>query len=260
MKELIELCQQAHLNQLEKDPDCVNVDINKQTHDKLKKVTGVIKHPDTLYGSAEFTDLPNIDQFDIYNYLIAYKDNYDHKMLKSFKNLDGYQLYKAGYVEDIKFCKNAGVQDFAVIKFLVKPKQRKEDPINKVPFYKGWIVLDCATPAIDSAYCACKGGADGSYRHVVATLFEINEHSQEETKTSGPCQWTKKARVNEDIPVQITNLNTALAGSKPKDAPLVDAFHLPLEVTPDYDAFYSGLKILYPDANILLNRYTNRYI
>ena len=52
---------------------------------------------------------------------------------KAFKNLDGYQLYVSGFVENVTVCKNVGVENFVIVKFQVKPKQRKEDLINKVP-------------------------------------------------------------------------------------------------------------------------------
>ena len=43
-----------------------------------------IRHPDTLHGTNDMSSLPNIDRFDIYNYLIAYKQQFDHKKLKAF--------------------------------------------------------------------------------------------------------------------------------------------------------------------------------
>ena len=134
-----------------------------------------IPNPKNLHGTSDMTPLPNIDTFDIYNYLITFKEQYLHRQLKDYKNLDGYQLYEAGYVENVELIREVGVIGYCLVKFLVKPKQRKEDPLNKTPFYKGWIVLDTTGPSIYSAYCACKGGTDGGCRHIVASLFEIAE-------------------------------------------------------------------------------------
>ena len=104
--------------------------------------------------------------------------------MKAYRNVDGCQLYEAGYVEKVEFVPEIGVKDYCLVKFLVKPKQRKEEPINKTPFYKGWIVLGSVGPAIHSAFSACKGGADGGCRHTVAVLFEIAEYANDSLNPS----------------------------------------------------------------------------
>ena len=102
---------------------------------------------------------------------IQFKELYAHKQLKAYRNLDGCQLYEAGYVEKVEFVPEIGDKDYCLVKCLVKSKQRKEDPINKTPFYKGWIVLDYVGPAIYSAFCACIGVSDGGCRHTVAVCL-----------------------------------------------------------------------------------------
>ena len=86
--------------------------------------------------------------------LISTTTVYAHKQLKAYRNLDGCQLYEAGYVKKVEFVPEISVKDYCLVKFLVKPKQRKVELINKTPFYKGWIVLDSVGPAIHSAFCA----------------------------------------------------------------------------------------------------------
>ena len=223
----------------------------------------VITHPDTLFGTNDMRSLPDIDRIDIYNYLITFKQTYDHKSLKAFKSLDGYQLYMAAYVENLTLCKNVGVENIIVLKFQVKPKQRKEDPLNKLPYYTGWIILDSNNPSIEGAYCACKGGADGACRHTVAALFEIAQYAEEKNNfsvTSGPCMWTKKARVNEDNPGEIGDLDISLPGSSAKvpPTPLMFSPCTADVIRPNIDDFYSAIRILHPDANMLLNRYKHK--
>ena len=161
--------------------DSLKDSVTEQILEKLNIGGKVITHPDTLFGTNDMRSLPDIDRIDIYNYLITFKQTYDHKSLKAFKSLDGYQLYMAAYVENLTLCKNVGVENTIVLKFQVKPKQRKEDPLNKLPYYTGWIILDSNNPSIEGAYCACKGGADGACRHAVAALFEIAQYAEEKT-------------------------------------------------------------------------------
>ena len=258
--ELVELCELANKNDLEVDPYCLNDSVQNDIIQKLNINGTNIKHPDSLIGSTDLSFLPNIDHFDIYNYLVTFKQMFEHRQLKAYKSLDGYQLYEAGYVESLKLCSNVGAENIHVIKFDVKPKQRNEDPLNKVPFYKGWIILDGSNPSIEGAYCACKGGADGACRHTVAALYEISEYANEANKesvTSAACQWKKKSRQNYDKPVPITLLKTALPGSTPKVSPTMEYYDPCPGVVPDVNQFYEGLKILHPRANMLLNRYKN---
>ena len=144
--DLVELCQLACTNNLEVDHNYFLDNIAENIKSKLTIFGKVIPDPGTFNGSSVIALLPNIDNFDIYNY--QFKELYAHKQLKAYRNLDGCQLYEAGYVEKVEFLPEIGVKDYCLVKFLVKPKQRKEDPINKTPFYKGWIVLDSVGPAI----------------------------------------------------------------------------------------------------------------
>ena len=57
---------------------------------------------------------------------IQFKELYAHKQLKAYRNLDGCQLYEAGYVEKVEFVPEIGDKDYCLVKCLVKSKQRKE--------------------------------------------------------------------------------------------------------------------------------------
>lgn len=258
-KELIELCISANETNLQVDPDYMNDNILDEINQKLLVEPGKsLRNPAELHGYSDMSSLPNIDRIDIYNYLINFKDNFDHKKIKAYKSLDGYQLYMAGYVQNLKLCKNVGIENYIVMKFQVQPKTRKEDPINNVPYYEGWIIIESLRPSIKGAYCKCKGGADGACRHVVAALFEIAQYAEEANQisvTSQTCQWTKKPKQNETTPTAISNLNIALPGSNPKVAPLPEFYDPCPTETVNVDSFYKKLKELDPNANILLNRY-----
>ena len=92
----------------------------------------------------------------------------------------------------------------------------------------------------------------------MATPFEISEYAEDIHKVSvasGPCQWTKKARQNEDMPVAVTELNTAQPGAVPKVAPIVDSYDPCPGTSVNVTDFFVGMKFIYPDANILLNRF-----
>ena len=241
--ELVKLCELAHTHKLEIDPDCSNdvTDIGDKLH--VKGVT--IPHPNRLVGSPDFTPLSNIDNFDIYNYLIKFKDLYNHKQLKAFTHLDGYQLFVAGYVQVVELV--VWCNDVCVVKFSVKPKQRSEDPINKTPFYHGWIVVDNSQPEILSAYCACKGGADGGCRHVVAVLFELAELTADRSTNTQAVHHIAALPLEEtptknmDNPLQTINeLITALPGSSCATPPTTGSFDPWPEFEPDVDSFYTG--------------------
>ena len=105
---------------------------------------------------------------------------------------------------------------------------------------------------------ACKGGADGGCRHIVACLFEVSQYAEEaniNSVTSGPCQWKKKPRINDEKPVAISDLNIRLPSSSTSMSSSASCYDPCPGQHADVEEFYEGIKKLYPDANILLNRY-----
>ena len=105
------MCQLACTNNLEVDPNCFLDNIAENIKSKLTISGKVIPDPGTFYGSSDIALLPNIDNFDIYNYLNQFKELYAHKQLKAYRNLDGCELYEAGYVEKVEFVSEIGVKD-----------------------------------------------------------------------------------------------------------------------------------------------------
>ena len=106
--DLVELCQLACTNNLEVDPNCFLDNIAENIKSKFTISGKVIPDPGTFNGSSDIALLPNIDNSDIYNYLIQFKELYAHKQLKAYRNLDGCQLYEAGYVEKVEFVPEIG--------------------------------------------------------------------------------------------------------------------------------------------------------
>lgn len=256
--DLVELCKLARENNLEVDPNCFKDSIDEQIKEKLRYAGRVIPHPDLLKGTADLSHIPSINNFDVYDYL-KQSEAYPGNQLRDFKNLHGYKLYQSGYVEMVEVTYNVVGDGVHVVKFSVKPTQRKEDPINHVPFYKGWIILVPSPPFIQTAFCACKGGSDGVCRHTVATLLELVEFVEkyaENSVTSSACQWKKKVRQNTDVPMEVSKLSTSLPGTSRSQVPTADIYDpcpgIPL---PNVDDFYHGIRALRPNANILYNRY-----
>ena len=174
-EELVKLCEQAEHLDLVMDPNFFKDDIAAEIRFKLSQNGGQIIDPKLLTGSSDLSDLPPICDLDLYQYLVQRKGSKSHSQMRDYKNLDGYQMYAAGYVESLLLCLDSGVDDYNVVKFKCKPKQRSEDPVNKVPFYLGWLILDAVNKSIVDGYCACKGGADGSCRHIVVSIYELIE-------------------------------------------------------------------------------------
>ena len=194
-RELVDLCKLAFENKIEVDPDCFNDSIDDEMKKKLTYCGQVIPDPKLLInGTSDLSGIPSLNNFDIYDYL-KQSDVYPSSQLRDFKNLVGYKLFESGYVESIDVCYNVAGNGVHLVKFSVKPTQRKEDPINHTPFYKGWIVLVPEPPHIYSAFCACKGGSDGVCRHTVATLLELADFVEKYTNnsvTSSACRWKKR--------------------------------------------------------------------
>lgn len=193
--DLVELCSLAEENNVEVDPNCFQDDIAEDIKKKLVYDGRLIPNPNSLNYTSDLSGIHPLNHFDMYDYLKR-SGVYPSSQLRDFKSLHGYRLYQAGYVECVDVAYNVSGNGIHVLRFSVKPSQRKEDPINHVPFYKGWIIFVPEPPFIHTAFCACKGGSDGVCRHTVATLLEVIEYVEKYTEnsvTSSTCQWKKKS-------------------------------------------------------------------
>ena len=165
--ELVKLCEAAVEINLETDPDGLQVESN-WINEKLKTIDGqMIKNPAIIQElSSNLALLPSVSIFDIYNYLLKFKE-YDHEKLRHYHKMEGYSMYEDGYVIDIKVSKCENDMDqtldqYVAILSKVKPRTRDKDPVTKKDFYSSWIITTSAEDfqggSIFSAYCSCKGG------------------------------------------------------------------------------------------------------
>ena len=163
----MKLCEVAVEIHLETDPDGLQQDSN-WLNEKLLTVDGqTMKNPAIIQElSPNLAILPSISIFDIYNYLLKFKE-YDHEKLRHYQKMEGFSMYEDGYVIDVKVTKCENNLDqtldtyFAILS-KVKPRTRDKDPVTKKDFYSSWIITTSAEDfqggSIFSAYCSCKGG------------------------------------------------------------------------------------------------------
>ena len=88
-------------------------------------------------------------------------------------------------------------------------------------------------------------------------MFEIAEYANDSLNpsvTSGPCLWKKERRSSDD-PAPVNELSTSLPGSSRSEPPATGYYDPCPGLLPDVNAFYEGLKVLQPNASMLLNRY-----
>ena len=158
----MELCEAAEELGIDIDPDGLVEDREEIISSKL-----------TLARSAEtlslptFLDkytkniaiLPQVNIFDIYNYLISFND-YEHASFRDFTKMEGYSMAKDGYVIDIEFARYPNtVSEVFAIKSRVKPRTQEKDPITKLKYYNVWLIINAEDNGrIISGYCTCKGG------------------------------------------------------------------------------------------------------
>ena len=86
-------------------------------------------------------------------------------------------------------------------------------------------------------------------------IAEYANDSLNPSVTSGPCLWKKKKRRSTDNSVPVNELSTSLPGSSRSEPPTTEYYDPCPGLLPDVNAFYEGLKVLQPNASMLLNLY-----
>ena len=72
--------------------------------EKLNKltITDPYKAPQVLFKAINATEqLPELQSFDIYNYLISFPSVYTGESLKAYKSLEGYRYHQSGWVTGV---------------------------------------------------------------------------------------------------------------------------------------------------------------
>ncbi|XP_067652387.1 uncharacterized protein [Haliotis asinina] len=197
-RELITLCEcVANLN-LPVLHDVSDVSCASQTLSHLN----INSDPFLIPGySNNLSQSPEIGIYDVFNYLVSFRPDYDRRKLRAYKSFQDYRLYADGHVNSVEYVD--ATDTVGIFKASVKPTQRDKTYL-KSEFYNLWIAVDKMNVDIKTAYCQCPGGSDGACRHIAATLFDI-EAFEKKSITDGPSLWTKRPRPH-DEPVPLAHL------------------------------------------------------
>ena len=158
---LVELCTAANDLGICVDPDGLLEDRDAVLQEKLLTDDGLLPCPTPL-DLTDFTSnialIPQLNVFDIYNYLTSFSD-FNHGTFRDINKMEGYTMAKDGYVLEILFCVYSQPPGYHAIRSKVKPRTQERDPITKLKYYNSWIILkDADDGRIVSAHCSCKGG------------------------------------------------------------------------------------------------------
>ena len=143
-----------------------------------------------------FNDSPPFGLYDIFNHLIYHTTDYDKQGLAAYKSFDDYRLFEEGYVESLR-TKTLAAEGVHLYIGKVRPAMREKTDEGK-KFYDLWFILEGTGPnrgSVLKAKCRCKGGQDGGCKHIVATMYSLEETLNTRDKdsvTSAPCKWVKR--------------------------------------------------------------------
>ena len=202
-EDLVQICQACSAISLQTDPDFACHD---SARDLKKKLTDLnLTNPFNVDGfTNDLSELSPIGLYDIFNYLLETRTDYDGKKLKAFKSADDFRLFQDGAVEDLVYSKN-GDHELGIVKAKVIPTQKKKTYLQETT-YSVWLAIKKEAGTVVIARCVCAGGSDGACRHVGAVLYELESyHDRVRTCTDGPVSWVKRAR-RSDEPLPISRL------------------------------------------------------
>ena len=115
--------------------------------------------PVLIEGGADILFIPEITVIDIYNYLRTFS-RYYYSTLRCFYKMEGYTMFKDGFVNDVQGVRWDLHKDYVAMKAKVRPRTNEKDPMTKLNYYSSWIIFNTqgTSTLIKSAYCTCKGG------------------------------------------------------------------------------------------------------
>ena len=92
-KELVELCKCVANLGLPVDPNFSNDNLQETLKARLQAAGCDFSDPFQLSGfSSDFSDIPDFGLYDVFNYLICYRADYDRRKLRAYKSFDDYRL------------------------------------------------------------------------------------------------------------------------------------------------------------------------
>jgi len=108
--------------------------------DKLKAL-GVDGNPRTLSGfTTDLCNIPAFGLYDIFNYLLCSRADYDRRKLKAYKSFEDYRLFSDGHVECLEVKENAS-SPVCIFRKKVCPTQKDKTYLKK-PTYDVWLIID----------------------------------------------------------------------------------------------------------------------
>lgn len=137
-------------------------------------------------GSLDWYQWPDVEDADIYNFIIESPSLYTGESLKAYKSLDAYNFFVSGwvdsvYVAEIQSCKHT---------YLVSAHVRHSQRISASPT-KAWMAVK-QDGRIICAHCTCMAGLGEACSHMAAVLFTFEANTQTKktfSTTSLPCSW-----------------------------------------------------------------------
>ena len=152
---LVKLCEAVNHLDLPKNPDYINI---SPSNDVIRKLESLgCSDLFTMNGfSRNLSDIPNITLYDVFNYLITSRSDYDKKKLKAFKSCEDYRLFFDGHVEDLEYNCLSVDDPLCFFRTKVKPTQRDKTYLSE-NFYKSWLCIGKKHADVRSAYCTCVG-------------------------------------------------------------------------------------------------------
>jgi hypothetical protein len=152
----VKLCEAVRHLDLPKNPECVNI---SSTNDVIRKLDAFgCKDPLTMDGFSHcMSDLPTITLYDVFNYLITSRSDYDRKKLKAYKSCEDYRLYFDGHIEDLEYNGLSKEDLLCFFRAKVKPTQRDKTYLNE-SCYRLWLCVGKQHGNVKSAYCTCIWG------------------------------------------------------------------------------------------------------
>ncbi|XP_060566333.1 uncharacterized protein LOC132725255 [Ruditapes philippinarum] len=153
--ELVDLCRYAAELNIEVDPDGLVEDRSEVLDAKLCVHGNTLVNPQLIAGTYDLSKIPRVSIFDIYNYLLGY-DEFTHSTLRDYHKLEGYTMFRDGYVIDLTSA-SYDSPDYVALKGQVRSRVKDKDPLTKRKYYQCWLVIT-SEGCIHSAYCTRKGG------------------------------------------------------------------------------------------------------
>ena len=158
----------------------------------------LIPDPFSLKIVYNFNSSPSFGFFDILKHLINHSTDYDKHGLAADKSFDDYRLFNDGYVESLLTYCSIETRGRPCLRCQSEAFHEVKDGRKKKDHYDPWFILDgkgANRGSVLEARFKCKGGRDGESKHIVATMYALEDLSNtrgEDSVTSRPCVWVRR--------------------------------------------------------------------